>query len=103
MNILRTCVSQTITFHYRMSAMVTKSASSFYALKAIRNHGLNGCALWDLTQATLVAQLLYASPAWWGYLKADERVRLQSVIKKAKWYGYLPQCLLHSRSVYRSV
>jgi len=37
----------------------------------------------------LVSQLLYASPAWWGYLKADERNRLQSVIKKAKRYGYL--------------
>jgi len=38
----------------------------------------------------LVAHLLYASPAWWGYLKTDERARLQSVIKKAKRYGYLP-------------
>jgi len=26
--------------------------------------------LWDVTRATLVSQLLYASPAWWGYLKA---------------------------------
>jgi len=31
----------------------------------------------------LVSQLLYASPAWWGYLKADERNRLQSIIVKA--------------------
>ena len=37
-----------------------------------------------------ISQLLYASPAWWGYLKADERNRLQSVIKEAIWYGYLP-------------
>jgi len=36
-------------------------------------HGLNGNALWDVTRATLVAQLLYASPAWWGFLKADEK------------------------------
>ena len=37
------------------------------------------------------SQLLYASPAWWGYLKADERNRLQAVIKKAIRYGYLPR------------
>ena len=50
-------------------ALVAKSARSFYALKTILAHGLNGKALWDVTQATLVSQLLYASPAWWGYLR----------------------------------
>ena len=34
---------------------------------------------------------MYASPAWWGYLKADERNRLQSIIVKAIRYGYLPR------------
>ena len=34
---------------------------------------------------------MYESPAWWGYLKADERIRLQLVIKKAIQYGYLPR------------
>ena len=68
----------------------SQSAGSFYALKTIRAHGLNGSALWDVTKATLIAQPLYASPAWWGYLKTDERARLQSVIKKAERYGYLP-------------
>ena len=73
----------TLTFHHHISALIAKSARSFYALKTIRAHGLNGNALWDVTRATLVSQLLYASPAWWGYLKADERNRLQAVIKKA--------------------
>jgi len=49
---------------------------SFYALKTIRTHGLNGNALWDITRVTLVSQLQYACPAWWGYLKADERNRV---------------------------
>ena len=39
----------------------------------------------------MVSQLLYASPAWWGYLNADERNWLQAVIKKAIRYGYLPR------------
>ena len=81
----------TLTFHHHISALVAKSARSFYALKTIRAHGLNGNALRDVTRATLVSQLLYASPAWWGYLKADERNRLQAVIKKAIRYGYLPR------------
>ena len=69
--------------------LVAKSARSFCALKTIRAHDLNGNALWDVTRATFVSQLLYASPAWWGYLKADERNHLQSLIKKAKRYGCL--------------
>ena len=46
-------------------------------------------ALWEVTQAVLVAQLLYASPAWSGFLKADETNKLQMVLNKAR-YGFLP-------------
>jgi len=60
-NILGICVSHTLTFHHHISALVTKSARSFYARKTIRAHGLNGSALWDVTKATLIAQLLYAN------------------------------------------
>ena len=73
-----------------VDAVVEKTARSLYALKTIRAHSLDGNALWDVTQATVVAQLLYASPAWWGFLKADEKSRLQSVINKAQRYRYLP-------------
>ena len=78
MNILGITVSSTLTFEHHISVLVTKSARSLYALKTIGAHGLSGNALWDVTRASLVSQLLYASPAWWGYLKADEKNRLQS-------------------------
>jgi len=91
MNILGITVSNTLTFHHHISALVAKSARSFNALKTTRAHRLNGNALWDVTSATLVSQLMYASPAWWGYLKADKRNRIQAVIKKAIQYGYLPR------------
>ena len=71
MNILGITVSHTLTFHQHIAVLVTKSARSFYALKTIRTNGLDDGTLWDVTRATLVSQLLYASPAWWGYLKAD--------------------------------
>jgi len=64
MNIFGITVSHTLTFHHPISVLVTKSARSFYALKTIRTNGLNGNALWDVTRATMVSQLLYASPAW---------------------------------------
>jgi len=56
-NILGICVSHTLTFHHHISALVTKSARSFYALKTIHAHHLNGRTLWDVTKATLTTAL----------------------------------------------
>jgi len=85
LNILWVTVSQTLTFHNHVNVVVEKTT-----IKTNRAHGLDGNALWDVTRATVVAQLLYASPAWWGFLKADEKSRLQSVVRRARRYGYLP-------------
>ena len=86
MNIFGITVSDTLIFHHHISVLV---AHTFHAVKTTCTHGPDSNALWDVTRATLVSQLLYASPAWWGYLKADEGNQLQSIIKKAAWYSYL--------------
>jgi len=39
--------------------------------------------------STLVAQLLCASPAWSGFIKADEKAKLQSILNKTVRYGFL--------------
>jgi len=92
MNILGITVSDTLTsLHFNITTPpLLLKARFFYAIKAIGAHGFHGSALLNVTRATLVAQLLYASPAWWRYLKADERSRLQADTKKAIGYGYLP-------------
>ena len=84
MCILGVIVSNTLSFKMHVNNIVEKANRSFYALKTLRAHGLNGQALWDVTRATLVAQLLYASPAWWGFLKIDDKSRLQSLLTKAQ-------------------
>jgi len=58
-------------------------------LKTLKAHGLHGQALCNVTQATLVAQLLYASPAWSGFIKADEKAKLQSILNKTVRYVFL--------------
>jgi len=57
----------------------------------LKAHGLQGQALRDVTLATLVAQLLYASPAWSGFIKSEEKTKLQSVLNKTARYGFLPE------------
>jgi len=61
-----------------------------YGLKTIRSHGLTGESLHDVL-GQLIARLIYAAPAWWGFVSLAERDRIQSVIKKAQRYGYLPR------------
>ena len=96
MGILGVQFNQVLSFGSHVQALICKAARSMYALKIIKEHGLVGHAIWDVAQATLVAQLNYASPAWAGFLSAAEIIRLQAIINKAIRYGFL---LRHSPSV----
>jgi len=52
-------------------------------LKVPRAHRLTGKSLRDVTQATLIARIIYAAPSWWGFLNVAEKDRRESVINKA--------------------
>ena len=58
--------------------------------RASKTHGLSGSAMWEVTQATLVNKMLYASPLWWGFTDASDKQRLQSIICRAAKSGFLP-------------
>ena len=53
-----------------------------------------------VTKAALVSQLTYAAPAWSGYLSETDTNRLQSVIKKAKRFGYLSSSFCNFDELY---
>jgi len=59
-----------------MQNLTAKAAISVYAPKTLKAHGLQGTALWEVTQATLASQITYASPSWRGFIKAEEIARL---------------------------
>ena len=63
-----------------MQNLTAKAATSLYALKTLKAHGLQGRALLDVTKATLVAQITYAGPSWRGFIKAEESARLKAVM-----------------------
>ena len=78
-----------LRFVLHVSNIIDKAARALYGLKTIRSHGLTGESLHDVTRAT--ARLIYAAPAWWGFVSLAERDRIQSVINKAQCCGYLPR------------
>ena len=63
---------------------------NFYAIRTLRNHGLSGQRLWEVTQSTFLSRL-YASQAWYGMLDANGKARLESTLQKAIKQGFLPQ------------
>ena len=68
MTVLGVTFTHTLSFASHILKATSNAAASLSVLKTLKAHGLHGQALCDVTQATLVAQLLYASPAWSGFI-----------------------------------
>src|SRR6218665_3651097 len=69
--------------------IITSCASSKFALRTLRSHGLQPIHL--VTRMTTVASLLYASPAWWALTDAAGRIRLERLLAGLRREGYLPE------------
>ena len=91
MVVLGVSVHNQLSFKPSIDSLVSRNAQTFYALRVLRSNGLSGNALWDVTQATLINKMLYASPLWWGFIDASDKQRLQSVLNKAVKLGFLPK------------
>ena len=79
-----------IASNVQVERIFTESNQSLYAVRRLMAQGLNGTHLWDVTRATIVSRILYASPAWWGMLDEGSRQRLQALLTKIQKQGLLP-------------
>ena len=91
LTVLGVTFNSKLRFDSYIAHIINKAARTLYGLKTLRAHGLTGQSLWDVTRATLIAQILYAAaPAWWGFLSMAEKDRLQSGIRRSQRYGFPP-------------
>jgi len=60
-----------------------------YALGTFRCHGLTGEALHEVTRAATMAQVMYASQAWWGYSRAKDQDKLERLVERLIRQGFL--------------
>ena len=79
-----------------VSKVLSSCSGLLYALRILRTHGMNATSLYDVFQATIVAKLLYCSPAWSGFCSAADISRLDAYafLKRCKRYGYCPDNFL---------
>ena len=90
LKILGVTLTQNLSFDVHIDKIISQTAQSMYALRVLRAHGLKGDSLWDVSRATLVAKLTYASPAWWGYTSETQKRRLHRLLIKLQRCDFLP-------------
>src|SRR6218665_2971055 len=71
-----------------MDDIISKCASSTYALRILRANVLQDIALFTVCNVTTISRLLYAAPAWWGCASAADRERVERFLRKLQRAGY---------------
>ena len=103
LKILGVVINDRLDFTEHVGTIVSKVAGSMYALRVLRAHGLEGEQLWEVTWATALAHMLYASPAWCGYLDYAGKERLHSVHNKLIKQGFLSQNSPHLDELHSNI
>ena len=71
-----------------MEKQLDSCNKSLFALKTMKSHGLPQSSLKNIFSATVLSKLLYASPAWQGFLSVTLRTRCDSFLKRSHRFGY---------------
>ena len=61
-----------------------------YVLKVLHFHGLNDAVLRDIYRSVVMAKLLYASSAWWGFATASDKHLIEAFVRRGvclQFYG----------------
>ena len=75
-----------VTLH--VQHLVTSNAQVLYALKIPRARGLCDKALQAVFRSVVLARLLYASPAWWGFAGTQDRQKVQGFLRRSVRVGF---------------
>src|SRR6218665_254246 len=90
LRVLGVVISSRLTMGEHLNQLISSCASSRFALRTLRAHGLRPPQLRHVAQATTVASLLYASPAWWGFASVEDMSCLERLLGRLRRGGYLP-------------
>ena len=92
--------SLSVTLH--VQSVIAACAQILYALRVLRKHGLCDDSLHDIFRAVAVAKLMYASNAWWGFSKANDRQKMFAFIRRCIRTGFCSPDLADFHDLYIS-
>jgi len=70
-----------------ISDVICRCAQSLYTIKVLRCHGMNKEELRLVFKTVVLAKILYATPAWWGFTSAADRQRIEAFVRRCVWLG----------------
>ena len=73
-----------------VQAILALSAQSLYALKTLRSHGLSSSAVHRVYGSVVIARLLYAASAWWGFANHADLERINAFLRRGMKCGFCP-------------
>jgi hypothetical protein len=91
LEILGVKIQDNLSMAGHVESLIGSANQNLYALKTLKSHGLPDAQLNNVCRATMIARILYASPAWFGFASAGDRTRLQAIISKAARWGVWPK------------
>jgi len=109
--ILGVTVTNGLSVTLHVQRVITSSAQVLYALKVLRSHGLCDTAIQAVFRSVVLARLLYASPAWWGYARAQDRQKINGFLRRCNRLGFCSPglssfddlCLQSDQNMFRKV
>ena len=73
--------------------MLCLCSQRMYLLKQLKSQGLGIKQLHIVFNALIVSRVLYALPAWGGFLSSDLLNKIVSILRKALNFGYTTEVL----------
>jgi hypothetical protein len=73
-----------------VQAVLGSSALSLYAIKTLRSHGLSTPALHRIYRSVVVARLMYAASAWWGFANLTDLQCINAFLRRGVKCGLCP-------------
>jgi len=64
-----------------VSGVISRCARSLHALKVLCRHGVNDDTLKVVYKSVVLAKLLYASHAWWGFTTSSNKERIEAIVR----------------------
>lgn len=87
-NILGVTVSNKFSMKHHIDKTLTSCTQTLFALRTLRAHGMNDKSIKAVFQSVAIAKILYAAPAWHGFMSTREQDRINSFLRKSARAGF---------------
>ena len=78
----------TMSMNEHVNTLLDSCARTLYGLRVLRAHGMSDDCIQEVFRATVLAKLVYASPAWSGFCSASDVCKIDRYLNRCKRLNY---------------